>query len=282
MQDLRRFGVSAVLAVVLVACGGLGGGGGGDTRALDPLPGLDPYLDRLLAQCEADDVESCARLMLEDGDAEYRERALAALQGGGRPTGDSGGVGDTEERLEACEAGDVDVCTELYLEAPVGSELEERALDGILDGFLAEPPSGGSGAIDPDGEAFFGDVVLDSGFTPDPYVVELTAGGGSDASELSSGCVGYVGSRPDVRLVFEAGVLPLNIYAIGAGDDLTLVVRDPSGRYRCNDDYEGLEPAVLIDRPQSGTYDIWVGVWTGPGEFADAALLITELDPVFP
>lgn len=272
----------AAAALLLSACGG--GGGGGDASVLEPLPGLDPYLDRLLAQCEADDAESCARLILEDGPAVYGQRALAALRGdgaGGEAAGD-----DTASRLRACEAGDIDVCAELYLEAPAGSELRERAFAGLLGGggSGSDGPAGGSGGgrIDPDGETFFGDVALVGGFEPDPYLIELTAGGANDAAQLGSACAGYVGSRPDVRLVFEAGVLPLNIYAYSGGEDLTLVVRDPSGRYLCNDDFDGLDPAVLIGSPTSGTYEIWVGVWAGAGEFADAVLAISELDPIFP
>jgi hypothetical protein len=263
---------------VLTACGG-GGGGAGDARSLEPLPGLDPYLDRLLAQCEAADAESCARLILEDGAAVYAERALAALRG---PDADAGGGSDVDDRLAACEAGDVEVCADLYLEAPAGSELEERAFAGMLGGITPGAEGGaGAGAVDPDGEAFYGDVALESGFVPDPYLLDLTADGAADASELAAGCAGGIGSRPDVRLVFEAGVLPLNIFAYADTADLTLVVRDPSGRYLCNDDFDGLAPAVLIDRPTSGAYEIWVGVWDGAGEFSAATLAVSELDPVF-
>ena len=273
------------VALLLAACGG---DGGGDVRGLAPLPGLDPYLDRLLAQCEAEDDESCARLILEDGAAVYADRALAALRGegagGGSAAGEGGAGSDEGERLAACEAGDVEVCAGLYLEAPVGSELEERALAGMLGNVGPDISTGAGGTVpvDPDGEAFYGDVALAGGFTPDPYVVELTAGGSADASTLATGCAGGIGSRPDVRLVFEAGALPLNIYATARAEDLTLVVRDPSGRYRCSDDFEGLDPAVLIDRPASGTYEVWVGVWGGAGTFADATLSISELDPAFP
>ena len=290
---------AVALATVLAACGSGGSDAGGGADAA-PLPGLDPYLDRLLAQCEADDTESCARLILEDDDGVYAERALVALGGGsaavaaGDDAGaDDAGTGDprTAERLAECEAGDVDVCTELYLEAPVGSELEQRALDAIIGAAPGGDFAGDLGGsidaepVDPDAEAFFGDVALDSGFTPDPYLLEMTAGGNSDASELGGRCTGAIGSQPDIRLEFEAGVLPLNVYAYPDFDefeDLTLVVRDPTGRYRCDDDYDGLSPAVLIDRPVTGTYEIWVGVWGDPGALADAVLAISELDPAFP
>lgn len=276
---MRARSTLVAVALLIAACGG---DGDADVRGLAPLPGLDPYLDRLLAQCEAEDEESCARLILEDGASVYADRALAALRGEGAGGG-SGAGSDEDARLAACEAGDIEVCAELYLEAPVGSDVEERALAGLLGnvGPDASTGSGGSVLIDPDGEAFFGDVSLETGFTPDPYVVELTAGGSADAADLATGCAGGIGSRPDVRLVFQAGQLPLNISATAPSDDLTLVVRDPSGRYRCNDDFSGLHPAVLIDRPASGTYEIWVGVWGDTGTFADATLAISELDPVF-
>ena len=46
--------------------------------------------------------------------------------------------------------------------------------------------------------------------------------------------------------------------------DTTLVVRDPAGAWRCDDDAGGSGDAqVKFDKPRSGTYDIWVGSYDG-------------------
>jgi hypothetical protein len=90
-----------------------------------------------------------------------------------------------------------------------------------------------------------------------------------------------VGINPHVRLNYQAGsTFPLNIYAYSRSSDLFLIVQLPSGRFACNDDYSGLDPAVLIERPRSGTYNIWVGVF-GLGS-GDGTLAISEFAPRFP
>jgi serine protease Do len=142
------------------------------------------------------------------------------------------------------------------------------------------PASAHAQVIDPDGDPYFQTLTLSSGFSDDPRTVDVSAGGAASADGLGSGCSGSVGTRPDVRLHYDAGTtFPLNIYVISQEGDLTLVIRRPDGSYICNDDYEGLDPAVLIDTPAAGQYDIWVGVYgSGTGE---GTLYISELDPDF-
>jgi hypothetical protein len=60
--------------------------------------------------------------------------------------------------------------------------------------------------------------------------------------------------------------------------DAMLLINDPNGNWRCNDDsHGGLQPTVDFVNPISGQYDIWVGTYTAssgnPG-----ALMITELE----
>jgi len=137
------------------------------------------------------------------------------------------------------------------------------------------------GGLDPNGDPYFETLNLSAGFPNDPRLVQVRAGGLADTSSLPSECRGAaVGFRPDVRLNYRAGsILPLNIYAYSRTADLFLIVQLPNGRFLCNDDYSGLNPAVLIQSPQSGTYNIWVGVY-GEG-FGDGTLGITELTPRF-
>lgn len=122
----------------------------------------------------------------------------------------------------------------------------------------------------------YGVVTLETGYVDDPFGVALQAGGQADASTFDSNCWGNVAEAPDVTLDYTAGnTFPLNIY-VGSNADTTLMVLDPSGAFTCNDDTNGLQPAVFFDSPQSGEYDIWVGTYSS-GSFPEATLFISEV-----
>lgn len=124
-------------------------------------------------------------------------------------------------------------------------------------------------------EASFGSVELTSGFTPDPYVVEIVAGGSYDAGAFCSDCAGSVAEAPDFDLYYEAGNWPLFIY-VSSGADTTLLIRAPDGEYYGNDDAIGYDPMVAFEDAMSGLYSIWVGTF---GDAADAAIYISETEP---
>lgn len=119
----------------------------------------------------------------------------------------------------------------------------------------------------------FGAESLSAGFTPDPFSIEIVAGGPIRARDTVD-CAGYIAEAPDFRLSYAAGDLPLFISVI-SGDDTTLVVRAPGDDWICDDDSGGsLNPLVTISSPLSGQYDIWVGVFNGGA--AEAELIISE------
>lgn len=120
---------------------------------------------------------------------------------------------------------------------------------------------------------------LKAGFLPDPWTQSLQAGGGDRVdSQLGPGCIGYIhGAAPDVDLNYEPGSASLYIHATSHADT-TLVVNAPDGRWYCNDDFIGLDPMVVFQRPQRGNYNIWVGVH-GSSSMQSATLKITELNP---
>lgn len=122
--------------------------------------------------------------------------------------------------------------------------------------------------------ANFGEIQLDAGFNPDPYRVQLTAGGSVNGANLPGSCVGYISEAPDFEVTYDAGSLPL-VFRTLSSQDTTLIINGPDGRWYCDDDsYGDLDAEVRFNRPQSGVYDIWVGV-VGGGT-ASASLLITE------
>ncbi|MCC6788578.1 MAG: peptidase S1 [Hyphomonadaceae bacterium] len=128
-------------------------------------------------------------------------------------------------------------------------------------------------------QATYGHIQLAAGFTPDPYNVNLTAGGEINAqAQLGNACPGFIANAPDFDLVWQAGNTnrPL-VISVDSQTDTTLVVRTPSGEWLCEDDggFNGLNPGMRIDRPQSGLYDIWVGTYAGG--YAQATLSISEV-----
>lgn len=122
----------------------------------------------------------------------------------------------------------------------------------------------GSGQLEMEAEPLFGRVELAADFEPDPWSMDLAAGGGDDLEEILGGaCVGWINAaRPDVVLQYEAGAYPLHIF-VAADDDTTLAVLDPAGRWHCNDDApgRGVDPGLVFEAPESGEYVIWVGVY---------------------
>ncbi len=145
-------------------------------------------------------------------------------------------------------------------------------------------PGGGPGGGN-FGTPTFGSVDLVTGFLPDPHRVDIREAGGSIPARQLTGdnsCRGYIYQVPDFVLNYTAGTqYPLNIYTISQ-TDTTLVIRDPAGNWSCNDDSHGLNPAVNFQRPQSGAYLIWTGLYAAPQQgqrLPPADLYISELEP---
>lgn len=132
-------------------------------------------------------------------------------------------------------------------------------------------------------DATFFDEDLITGFTPDPASFPLQAGGYLLASDAQDGCAGFVAEAPDVRITYEAGDdYPLRIYVEGDADT-TLLVNQPDGQWLCNDDrVDGdLNPEIMLDRPLTGQYDIWVGTYEDIdtlGDFPQVELFVSELE----
>lgn len=122
----------------------------------------------------------------------------------------------------------------------------------------------------------FGQVQLRSGFTPDPHVVTVNAGGPIDVATVSDNCRGFIAERPSFTLRYRRGELPLYVGVV-ADDDTTLVVRGPNGQWMCDDDSgDNLNPVISWKNPRSGRYQIWVGRF-GTSDLAPANLYISEI-----
>ena len=123
-------------------------------------------------------------------------------------------------------------------------------------------------------------LELRVGFEPDPREVPVDAGGNRDARAIHANCSGMIDfTRPDVNLSYTqgSGQFPLYLGAVSRADT-TIVVRDPEGNWHCNDDFEGLNPGVVFQRPLFGNYSIWVGT-LDRGPTQPAVVRISEVPP---
>ncbi len=127
---------------------------------------------------------------------------------------------------------------------------------------------------DPNLKPTFGATALKAGFTPDPFTLNLQAGGPIRTN--LGGVNTYVAKAPDFSLTYTKGNFPLIIRAISKADT-TLLINLPDGTWAANDDGGGgLNPLLRFANPQSGRYDIYVG--TFGKDLAPATLIITEID----
>ena len=147
----------------------------------------------------------------------------------------------------------------------------------LLCGAVGACATASAFAQDLTGEPYNGTHKLEAGFQPDPFVLDVTSGGNIDISKRMAECSGYISDRPDVRVFFGAGNLPL-IFSVDAPSDTTLVINAPDGAWHCDDDSgEGLNPSVRFAVPRSGRYEIWIGTFSDSEQFNDARLSFSEL-----
>ena len=128
----------------------------------------------------------------------------------------------------------------------------------------------------------YGTINLNAGFTPDPFVRGVAAGGANDVTLGGSECTGYIhAAAPDLDLNYQAGSYQLAIYAT-SNTDITLIVNAADGRWYCSDDYSGTNPAIIFPNPPSGNYNIWIGTYRpSSSPLPESVVYISEMAPRF-
>ena len=123
----------------------------------------------------------------------------------------------------------------------------------------------------------FGQIDLYAGFTPDPYVRNVTAGGTTNMQRcFSGGFAGFVPTAPDFDLYWNGTSSQITI-AVQSRADAILLVNAPDGSWHYSDDYRGTDPAITFYNPQQGLYDIWIGSYDGSRR-NPAQLIVTEFN----
>lgn len=144
------------------------------------------------------------------------------------------------------------------------------------------------GQLQPDEEPTFATIPMTNGFSPDPWIVTVLAGGPVNMADEAAGegCFGGVAAVPDVNIEWlEESTGAIRIFFMSLADT-TIIVLDPEGNFICNDDsgIQGanpLDPAVLIGDPIVGTYSIWIGTYL-QDELAPGYLMVTEFADTYP
>jgi hypothetical protein len=143
----------------------------------------------------------------------------------------------------------------------------------------AGAPSGRAGSLNHLGEPAAGLVSIAPGQAVEPRVMLEIPAASFEAFALGDGCAGYIEpSRPDLVVSVAPGMPNLMIYMVSDADG-TLVVRTPSGALLCNDDFEGLNPAISQPNPEPGEYAVFAGTYGGAGGLA--TLGVTVATPVW-
>lgn len=125
----------------------------------------------------------------------------------------------------------------------------------------------------------------------DPFIVTFNSGGPFNAAEqegIAENCRGYVTGNPNHRVnIVSDDVAMLRIMFVAAGDT-TLIVQLPDGSWLCNDDSGNsssvdfaLSPMVEIQNPAQGSYNVWVGSFSGD-QLLPGYLMYTQNVDTFP
>jgi hypothetical protein len=150
---------------------------------------------------------------------------------------------------------------------------------GATGATATPPPQGGGDAnrglqIDST-QGNFDPVALRAGFTPDPARKAGVSGGELNATRLGGDCRGWIAGRPDHIVTLQSNFNFFRVF-VNSDSDTTLVIRLPNGRFVCNDDANGLNPAVTRNRWRRGTYRVWVGSYA-EGDNSRYTVGFTEL-----
>ena len=139
--------------------------------------------------------------------------------------------------------------------------------------------SAAQGTLNPDGEARYGRQELSPGFSPAPVTLAALSGGNIDVKSLRLGdnCLGFAAADPDFVLDISESFARLT-FLIASASDTTLIVNMPNGGWTCNDDTNGLNPALVLHNAPAGAYQIWIGSYAAEA-FDEAVLYVSEDGP---
>ena len=155
----------------------------------------------------------------------------------------------------------------------------DQGLAADRGGFPSTPAarrSATSASLNPAAEPAVGQLDFGPHTRIDPRLIFDVAPSQTEAFGLGDGCAGFITpGQPDVVISAEPGLPQLMIYMVSDADG-TLVVSGPDGRLYCNDDFEQLNPGVMIPNPMPGDYAVFAGTYSGTGGMATLGVTIAS------
>ena len=138
-----------------------------------------------------------------------------------------------------------------------------------------------SGVLDYEVDPLYGLFNLQRGFSPDPHVVGVGAGGTMDTSAYNLAC-GYTTEAPTLAFTLSGGASEgfLRIYFVSSDNrtDTKLIVHTPNQEWICKDNSSnnsGAGPVIDFEYAVSGKYSVWVGM-PHSEVYAPGMLFITQ------
>lgn len=138
------------------------------------------------------------------------------------------------------------------------------------------PPSA---RLDRSAEPVYGSASLQRGFSPDPYTLQVKAGGPLDTGLEC----GFTTSSPTFRFSLGGGASETFLRILFRARDYTdssLLVHAPDGAWYCMTAPDG-EPFNDFELAPSGEYSLWVGTLE-KGAAVEGTLYITQSQDFFP
>lgn len=106
----------------------------------------------------------------------------------------------------------------------------------------------------------FGAEILQAGFSPDPFQVEIRAGGSLDAATLGQGCAGHIAQAPDYIVYYKGNDGGMFSLFVEGDANTTLAVNTPDGTWQCSaEDGQGHNPAITWPAAEPGRYAVYIG-----------------------
>lgn len=108
----------------------------------------------------------------------------------------------------------------------------------------------------------------------DPRIIFDIEASQTEAFGMGQGCAGFITpERPDLVIDALPGLPQLMVYMASEADG-TLVISGPDGQLYCNDDFEQLNPGVMIPNAAEGAYSVFAGSYSGNGGLATLGVTI--------
>jgi len=129
-------------------------------------------------------------------------------------------------------------------------------------------------ALNTTAEPVLGSISFGPDTRIDPRIIFDIQPSETEAYGMGQGCAGFISpSQPDLVITAEAGLPQLMVYMASEADG-TLVIAGPDGQLYCNDDFEQLNPGIMIPNAPAGDYAVFAGSYSGEGGLATLGVTI--------